>query len=151
MTDLGEYSSSFTICKEQDLEQSNATLEGGIEEGLRQQEQFNNELQNGQVQDSGKGSKTQDRLKAMLEEKRRRDSLQNSWLDGATSVIASPGKVFNWIFLGWFPNAVTDTAKMLVLISLFVVNEIILTLTLFKDFSLLIGGEPRLLGVTKLV
>ena len=65
----------------------------------------------------------------------------------------------------WFPtpqNAVTGAFKALdslvmdamqftVLVLLFMVIEIIITMTLLKDFSLLIGGEPRVFGMSKLV
>lgn len=46
---------------------------------------------------------------------------------------------------------VMDAAQFSVLTVLFLVNEIIITMTLMKDFALLIGGEPRVLGITKLV
>ncbi len=46
---------------------------------------------------------------------------------------------------------VMDAMQFTILAILFVVVEIVITMTLLKDFSLLIGGEPRLLGISKLV
>ncbi len=46
---------------------------------------------------------------------------------------------------------VTDISQFAVLALLFIVIEIVITLILFKDFPLLIGGEPRILGITQLV
>jgi hypothetical protein len=46
---------------------------------------------------------------------------------------------------------ILDVGHFVLLALLFLVLEIILTLTLFKDFAMLIGGEPRLFGISKLV
>jgi hypothetical protein len=46
---------------------------------------------------------------------------------------------------------VMDAMQFTILAILFVVVEIVITMTLLKDFALLIGGEPRVLGISKLV
>ena len=48
-------------------------------------------------------------------------------------------------------SLVMEAMQFTVLVLLFMVIEIIITMTLLKDFSLLIGGEPRVFGMSKLV
>ena len=45
----------------------------------------------------------------------------------------------------------TTAMQMFILNLLFLINTIIISVTLFKDISLAIGGEPRIFGMTKLV
>ncbi len=46
---------------------------------------------------------------------------------------------------------VMEVAQFAMLAVLFIVIEIVITLTLMKDFALLIGGEPRVLGISQMV
>ena len=48
-------------------------------------------------------------------------------------------------------NLVSDAMQFTILTMLFLVIEIIITMTLMKDFAHLIGGEPRVFGMSKLV
>jgi len=46
---------------------------------------------------------------------------------------------------------VMEVTQFAVLALLFIIIEIVLTLTLMKDFAILIGGEPRIFGISQLV
>ena len=46
---------------------------------------------------------------------------------------------------------VSDAMQFTILTMLFLVIEIIITMTLMKDFAMLIGGEPRVFGMSRLV
>lgn len=46
---------------------------------------------------------------------------------------------------------VSDAMQFTILTMLFLLIEIIITMTLMKDFALLIGGEPRVFGMSRLV
>jgi hypothetical protein len=48
-------------------------------------------------------------------------------------------------------TALAEAGRFLALAVLCIVVEIVMTMTLFKDFALLIGGEPRVFGLSKLV
>jgi len=48
-------------------------------------------------------------------------------------------------------DQITISAQWFVLNLLFLVNTMIITITLFRDISLAIGGEPRIFGLSKLV
>ncbi len=48
-------------------------------------------------------------------------------------------------------DQITVSAQWFVLNLLFLVNTLIITITLFRDISLAIGGEPRIFGMGKLV
>lgn len=68
----------------------------------------------------------------------------------ANMVLPSPEKANNAFFM-LVEALLVDTSKFAMIALLFIVTEIVITLTLMKDFALLIGGEPRLFGITKLV
>lgn len=52
---------------------------------------------------------------------------------------------------GFVEKAMNDMGRLMLIILIFTVIEILLTITLMKDFAIMIGGEPRVLGISKLV
>jgi len=48
-------------------------------------------------------------------------------------------------------DQITNSMQWFVLSMLFLVNSLIITVTLFRDISSAIGGEPRIFGMSKLV
>ena len=54
-------------------------------------------------------------------------------------------------FVSQFQNSMLDVSKYIVLTGLFIVMEIVITMTLMKDFAIMIGGESRIIGLGKLV
>jgi hypothetical protein len=165
ITDFTEYESTIAICQDTN---KLATLDAASNK-LQQIEDVNKKyikkLVEEKIVSTAKGSKTQDNLYAGVEEINRVREVKSNWatesLGVAELVITSPFKFAWWVLKGigqgfaggpgLFEHIAMDTAKYLVLITLFIVIEIVVTLTLFKDFALLIGGEPRLMGITKLV
>ena len=73
--------------------------------------------------------------------------LENSVFD--TWAFPTPQRANNAFFM-IVESLVLDTARFAMVALLFIVLEIVITFTLMKDFALLIGGEPRIFGITKL-
>jgi hypothetical protein len=48
-------------------------------------------------------------------------------------------------------DQITESAQWFVLNLLFLVNTLVISITMFRDVSLAIGGEPRIFGLSKLV
>jgi len=78
-------------------------------------------------------------------------------LDSAWNVVAGPiikmalpiaGDV--WAFAN-SEKVMTDIGRIVLLVLMFTVSELLFTITLMKDFARLIGGEPRIIGISKLV
>ena len=61
-----------------------------------------------------------------------------------------PGPVAQTVF-AQIEMLVMDTAQYVMLTMLFVVISIVISLTLLKDIAILIGGESRIFGISKLV
>lgn len=162
LTDFTEYQSTLAICQDTNKLATVDLASGKLQE-IEDINKVNiKKLEEEKLQSAEKASKTNPRLKTGIEERKRVQQVKDDWkhdsLQVAELVLASPLNVGRWIFSGFSGGAAgllehitMDTAKHLVLIALFVVIEIVITLTLFKDFALLIGGEPRLMGITKLV
>ncbi len=95
-------------------------------------------------------TKPNERERQLLEKQQKeREALDERAAGGQNSVFMSPSTASN--LLNIYELYVSEAARLLVLNSLFIVTEILLTLTLLKDISILIGGEPKLLGISKLV
>ncbi len=69
---------------------------------------------------------------------------------GGGLLLPTPQKAIAGAFKS-LDSLVMDAMQFTVLVMLFMVIEIIITMTLLKDFALLIGGEPRVFGMSKLV
>ena len=65
-------------------------------------------------------------------------------------VIGSPYEILKASF-EFFETSMVDVSKYIILAVLFIVFEVVITLTLVKDVALLIGGEPRIFGLSKIV
>ena len=61
-----------------------------------------------------------------------------------------PGPVAQIVF-AQIEMLVMDTAQYVMLAMIFVVMSIVISLTLLKDIAILLGGEPRIFGISKLV
>jgi hypothetical protein len=48
-------------------------------------------------------------------------------------------------------DQITNSMQWFALNLLFLVNTLLMCVTLFRDFSLAMGGEPRIFGMSKLV
>ena len=48
-------------------------------------------------------------------------------------------------------DQITVSAQWFVLNLLFLINTLVISITIFRDVSLAIGGEPRIFGLSKLV
>jgi len=75
--------------------------------------------------------------------------MQDRMTGGDMSVFVSPTTAFSMMRM--YELYISEAGRLLVLISLFIVTEILLVFTLLKDISILIGGEPKLMGMGKLV
>lgn len=69
---------------------------------------------------------------------------------GESLMFSNPRRVIVTAFAA-VEMMVMEVAQYAMLALLFIVLEVVICLTLLKDFTLLIGGEPRVLGLTKLV
>ncbi|MCX8175196.1 MAG: hypothetical protein N3E51_03255 [Candidatus Micrarchaeota archaeon] len=161
VSDFLDATSSFLLCEEAiDNPALSSRLETILSEEGKKEEEYISKLKNEKLAQNDPSTKTQVRLKRDMEEKDRIGKLNEEQYDrgtqnvfiqrmkDATGAIVSAGPRFAF---RQFEHATAETGKLLALMFLFIINSIVVTLTLLKDFSILIGGEPRLLGITKLV
>ena len=92
-------------------------------------------------------SRTRDELIALQASKTK--ALNDRMTGGDMSVFMSPTTAFS--MMGMYELYISEAGRLLVLISIFIVTEILLVFTLLKDISILIGGEPKIMGMGKLV
>ena len=71
------------------------------------------------------------------------DSIADIW------ILPTPQRANN-AFFSIVENLVVDVMRFAMMALLFIVIEIVITFTLLRDFSLLIGGESRIFGISKL-
>lgn len=152
ITDMSEYTSSFTIGKKAiDDPELSAAFDDLVLQEAQYEVEYRESLQENQTQYADAPSKATSQYGARISEQNRANQLQNErWNQGGDLFISSPWKGSEWA-LRVLQFALGDTAKIVMLAMLFIVMEIVLSLTLMKDFALLIGGEPKLLGISKLV
>ncbi|MEM4348517.1 MAG: hypothetical protein QXN37_03025 [Candidatus Anstonellaceae archaeon] len=144
LTDFSEYSSIFSICYGKSPDEVNRILE---QQARRQEENFLDIYARGSAS-SGQWTKTEQRVKEAWEEIKRRGAL--ILRDWDAFLFPHPKKA-SIAVMKLVEVVVTDVMHFTMVTILFLVNEIIITLTLMKDFALLIGGEPRVFGISKLV
>ncbi|MEM2138348.1 MAG: hypothetical protein QW568_04635 [Candidatus Anstonellaceae archaeon] len=151
ITNYGDYLSSFTICGDSLGEANWRRLEPLLDAEEQKEREFLAQLEQ-ERQRTGKLTQTQEQQRQRLIELELRKAIvaQQEARGQGNYFLPPPGEILEWVWAR-FEHAVLETAKTLVLVALFIVMEIIIVLTLFKDFSLLIGGEPKLLGISKLV
>ena len=113
---------------------------------------YQKEVLDNRIESTEKGSKAQSRLETGFDEEQRLVGLDYQGPGGGLGgTLAWPFEKIVQVSFTLFEWWVGDAGKLLVMTALFVVVEIVITLTLMKDFALLIGGEPRLIGMGKLV
>ncbi len=149
-TDFSEYASSYAICQDTDLKNKLAIVTASLQQKEKEMIDEMQKEQEAALKNNAASGKTEDRMRNFVNAQQeiarlREDAMKNN----AGLTFATPSAA--WGIVGMFESATSDVAKMAMLVSLFIVNEIIFTLTLFKDFSLLIGGEARLFGMSRLV
>jgi hypothetical protein len=151
ITNYGDYLSSFTICGDSLGEANSQRLEPILNAEEQEERDYLAELE-ALRRGAADEQKPQDMQRQRLLELQLRKAIveQQEARGQGNYFLPPPGEILVWVWAR-FEHAVLETAKNLVLTALFIVIEIIIVLTLFKDFSLLIGGEPKLLGISKLV
>ena len=153
MTDFYEYESTFAICQGQGnmdkisdvASDQKAAIEARIKEleALEAQGKYNAASQSAEA-------RLRERLaNAALENKAHNDFL-STLSKGGVPVISD---FFNMITAAksTLKASIIDISRYVVFALLSLVVEIVVTLTLLKDFALLIGGEPRIFGISKMV
>ncbi|VVC01540.1 Uncharacterised protein [uncultured archaeon] len=145
LTDFTQYRSLYSVCYDSKTpEQINSNLQG-------QAEQYYQGLESVYFQGSAsdqRWTKTEGRLEdfwTILQHKA--DALAPT---GEAIALQDPKRVIVSSF-AMVEMLVTDVAQFAMIALVFIVLEIVITLTLMKDFAVLIGGEPRILGMTQLV
>ena len=82
-------------------------------------------------------------------------------LNDITDNMRNAGNAANWDYLPsgqiatyfyfQLENGIGNAGRLIVLNIFFLVFEIVITMTLMRDFAILIGGEPKVFGLSKLV
>lgn len=144
MTDFLEYRSTYSMCYGKDSTTINTNIENSGTETWNKLESayFNPTPQ-------PEESKAWSRIVTSGKEEWRKISVTTSNSVWDLWVLPSPQRA-NEAFFMIVETLLIDTARFAVVALLFIVLEIVITLTLMKDFALLIGGEPRIFGITKL-
>lgn len=151
LTDFSEYESVFQVCNEDPMSQEFFTGSGGqTEENAEAMQQYINDL-NDANEVTGAPTRADERLRQEAEEVERQGGVTTAAISSAQTIIF--GNMGDAIaeFFTVFQVSMMDVSKYIVLTIFFVVLEIVVTMTLMKDFAVLIGGEPRVFGLSKLV
>ncbi|MCX8196826.1 MAG: hypothetical protein N3G80_00720 [Candidatus Micrarchaeota archaeon] len=144
LTDFREYSSIFSLCYGKSADE--------INEALKQAAQTHDrvflEVYGGGSASNEKWTKTEKMMEdAKNELARRMQSIgRNILLFAFPLPPAASVAMFKEIEI-----LIMDAMQFTIMSMLFLVIEIIITMTLLKDFAILIGGEPRVFGISKLV
>ena len=151
LTDFDSFGSAMAVCQSNDLQSIEANMNASLDAEAEAQKKYYDDLAAQTETSNESGSRTQARLQTGMRNSQMQAELDTARLNEPSQLVfADPKKVFSW-GMSSYQESVNNVAQNLMLALVFVVNEIVLTLTLFKDFSLLIGGEPRMLGISKLV
>lgn len=149
--DFSKFASTYAICRQtmEDMTQAERDL---ITEKLQNDTIKDLKYQQDIVDhgDLSAATKAAARIKELEKEQQRLTALRKQReADGINSVFITPSAAMS--LTKSFEMYVSEAGRLLVLHAVFIVVEILLTLTLMKDIALLIGGEPKLLGISKLV
>ena len=145
LTDFSESSSIVAVCR--NVHSAEEINENYLKPEAQKQEDRLRDIFSGSITDE-KWTKTESRLSVFWTAAEQKGGIVSAALSGL--VYPSPSYVTTRVFQA-VEVAVTDSMQYTVLVMLFIVNEIVITMTLLKDFALLIGGEPRVFGISKLV
>ncbi|MEM4554616.1 MAG: hypothetical protein QXT25_02090 [Candidatus Anstonellaceae archaeon] len=144
LTDFSQYSSIFSICYGKSPDEVNRILE---QHAKRQETTFLEIYARGSAS-SEQWTKTERRAdEAWQELKRRGAIILRDW----DAFLFPHPKEATVAMIKLVEVVVEDTMHFAMIAILFLVNEIVITLTLLKDFALLIGGETKIFGISKLV
>ncbi|VVC00647.1 Uncharacterised protein [uncultured archaeon] len=154
LTDFSEYRSIYAICQEKPEDGTNLKaikdkadfVLGTIADD--QNKQLENTYFSGTASTSP-WTKTNARLKEGEQELLRKGVEAGKFFTYGM-LLPMPGAATQVVFNAIEVMAV-QVAQFALLAVVFIVLEIVITMTLFKDFALMIGGEPRLFGLSKLV
>jgi len=146
LTDFAEYESIYAMCYgEKNWSKVNDTLE-------KMANSYNDAMDNiyygGVPPSSSIWTKTEGRLREFGAEIMRKAAAM-AGLNEAL-MMPNPRKVVVASFAE-VEMLVMDVSQFAMLAVIFIVLEIVVTMTLLKDIALLIGGEPRVLGISQLV
>jgi hypothetical protein len=155
LTDFNEYGSVFQICKENTDPQ---TLMDNWKLSVEKQKPRLTQLAELSAQYYGSsGQQSTRQFWGIVEAAQMnrldsgRDEFGNPMEDFMFKIVmGSPQLIANGFF-SLFEATMVDTSKYILLTMLFIVIEVVITLTLVKDFAILIGGEPRIFGLSKIV
>lgn len=150
ITDFSKLKSVFQICRNKDV---NDAAEDWKQQVQVQQEFMEKTQDAANLQSTSPPQKTEQKLRDGNDQTITYNSVEHE-MRGAGSVanifFAAPER-FGQFVVGWMENYMIEFARFAVLGMLFLVLEIVISLTVFKDFAILIGGEPRIFGISKLV
>ncbi len=154
LTDFTEYTSIYSLCHEEYDEtglwgSAMGEAQTYLSSLALNQEKFVLDTYFTGSATTSKWTKTQARSKEALAEMLKRGENSANILVG-TLLMPLPGNSAQLVFSS-IEVLIIDVSQFALLAIIFVVLEIVITMTLFKDFALLIGGEPRLFGLGKLV
>jgi hypothetical protein len=153
LTDFKEYQSLFSVCGKTEKD----TTAGQIaSDKSALSDLFDNTLDtrkdmffNGSAS-SSKWTQTTQRLTEAKEEAKRKSEAFAKLTTGLAVSMVQPG-IVKHVVLASLETLIADIGHFMVFTMVSIVLEIVITMTLFKDFALLIGGEPRVFGITKLI
>jgi len=146
VTDFKEYKSIYSICNgNPDAAEIDATLQTIAEE----QDKRTIDLYFSGNPSSTAPTKAEGRLKDGLGTLALQHG-ESAWQFTKSLLNPMPGHTAQTVF-SQIEVLVVDTAQFAILGMLFTVMTVVLSLTLLKDFAILIGGEPRIFGLSKLV
>ena len=154
LTDFTEYESIFAVCDQNPLADP-AGFTNGVHaqtgaEAAAMQQYIDAENAHAQQGNPVAPQKTEAQQQADALALEAQQGVSSSFASTAAMTMGSLDKVTP-ISFSYFQNSLLDVSKWIVVTMFFVVLEIVITMTLLKDFSVLIGGEPRILGLGKLV
>ena len=148
LTDFQDYQSLFGVCSSHPgitQAQINASLNA---DAASYDQRMGQTYFNGNAYQNANGTQSEARISDGWAELKRKTSL----ITGAGSGLGWPtpkGAIENTFAA--VDRLVSDAMQFTILTMLFLVIEIIITMTLMKDFAHLIGGEPRVFGMSRLV
>jgi hypothetical protein len=120
------------------------------EEFKRKLTEYNQKLEELRNQESlSPGTQTQKRLEEKQATKKQLNDKREEFKNIETNLNITPKQ--GWSLYHIYESIIFGTAKLIVINLIFIVLEIVIVLTLYKDISLLIGGEAKIVGISKLV
>ena len=147
MTDFHEYMSTYALCYGKDKTSIAGDIQNtALDFAGRVDSAYFNPTTPISEPEEGKGWS---RFVTSANEEKRKAEIMLQDSPGDLWILPTPQRANNAFFM-MVEALLVDTARFMMVALLFIVLEIVITLTLMKDFALMIGGEPRIFGITKL-